>query len=333
MPIQICGVDKNDINDFLENPPTEDEAHKAPTSEWAFDHNARDATAAVQGHATAAQITKLDGIEAGADVTDGTNVSAAGAVMKSDYDAKGDILVASADNTPTKLAIGSNGKVLRADSGETTGAKWVTPNFYVPGSNALSMFYSTSGPSSGFTALINAGGTGGLTATNVPYDGDAGELFLASVTYGSMSGKMVLWNTTRGTSRIITAINTTNNNITTVSSSDSWADNDVLTTQSQVNTQAGYFDLDISNYVSATSVGVAFQAQVYDIVAGFYYMQWHPYETYADAKVAGLVTNLASSWIFVFYVVPVISQKITMNIVSSDHFSSRVKFLGSIDVI
>jgi len=54
----------------LENPPTEDETTKAPTSEWAFDHNARDATAAQQGHATAAQITKLDGIETGEDVTD-----------------------------------------------------------------------------------------------------------------------------------------------------------------------------------------------------------------------------------------------------------------------
>lgn len=40
-----------------------------------------DATASVAGLATAAQITKLDGIEAGADVTDATNVAAAGAVM------------------------------------------------------------------------------------------------------------------------------------------------------------------------------------------------------------------------------------------------------------
>jgi len=61
----------------LENPPTEDEATKAPTSEWAFDHNAKAATDAVQGHATAAQITKLDGIEEDADVTDATNVIAA----------------------------------------------------------------------------------------------------------------------------------------------------------------------------------------------------------------------------------------------------------------
>lgn len=35
------------------------------SSNWAYDHNVKDATALVQGHATAAQITKLDGIEAG----------------------------------------------------------------------------------------------------------------------------------------------------------------------------------------------------------------------------------------------------------------------------
>lgn len=43
------------------------------------------ATAAVDGYATAAQITKLDGIEALADVTDATNVAAAGAVMDTDF--------------------------------------------------------------------------------------------------------------------------------------------------------------------------------------------------------------------------------------------------------
>ena len=44
----------------------------------------QDATAAQKGLATATQITKLDGIEAGADVTDATNVDAAGATMNTD---------------------------------------------------------------------------------------------------------------------------------------------------------------------------------------------------------------------------------------------------------
>lgn len=42
-------------------------------------------------------------------------------------DAKGDILTATADNTPAKLTVGTNGHVLVADSGETTGLKWNDP--------------------------------------------------------------------------------------------------------------------------------------------------------------------------------------------------------------
>jgi hypothetical protein len=47
------------------------------------------ATASVDGYATSTQITKLDGIEAGADVTDATNVAGAGAVMDGDFTSNG----------------------------------------------------------------------------------------------------------------------------------------------------------------------------------------------------------------------------------------------------
>jgi len=82
------------------------------------------ATSGQKGLATAAQITKLDGIEESADVTDATNVDSAGAVMEADFNAKGDILSASANDTPDILSVGTNGQVLTADSGETTGLKW-----------------------------------------------------------------------------------------------------------------------------------------------------------------------------------------------------------------
>ena len=71
--------------------------------------------------------TKLNGIEALADVTDATNVASAGAFMESEADVKGDVFVATADNAISKLEIGTNDHVLTADSGKVTGVKWASP--------------------------------------------------------------------------------------------------------------------------------------------------------------------------------------------------------------
>jgi len=73
---------------------------------------------------SATQARTLLNVEDGADVTDATNVNAAGAVMESDVDAKGDLLVGTADNAVSRLAVGTNDQVLTADSGEATGVKW-----------------------------------------------------------------------------------------------------------------------------------------------------------------------------------------------------------------
>ena len=50
--------------------------------------------------------------------------SSPGLVQNSLVDAKGDLLAASADNTITRLAVGTNTYVLTADSSEATGMKW-----------------------------------------------------------------------------------------------------------------------------------------------------------------------------------------------------------------
>jgi len=73
---------------------------------------------------SAADHSKLNAIEANADVTDATNVDAAGAVMNSDLDTKGEILVGDGSGDPTALSVGQNGYILTADSSEATGIKW-----------------------------------------------------------------------------------------------------------------------------------------------------------------------------------------------------------------
>lgn len=67
---------------------------------------------------TTADETKLDGIEAGADVTDATNVADAGAVMESDYSPSHSILVQqSGTGTPTALSVGNNTLLGRLSGG------------------------------------------------------------------------------------------------------------------------------------------------------------------------------------------------------------------------
>ncbi len=48
-------------------------------------------------------------------------------VSKTLVDAKGDIVTATANDTPARVAVGTNGQVLTADSTQTLGVKWATP--------------------------------------------------------------------------------------------------------------------------------------------------------------------------------------------------------------
>jgi hypothetical protein len=54
------------------------------------------------------------------------------AIQNAIVDAKGDLIAATAADTPARLAVGTNGQVLTADSTAATGLKWATPTAATP---------------------------------------------------------------------------------------------------------------------------------------------------------------------------------------------------------
>ena len=104
---------------------------------------------------TDAEKTKLSGVEASADVTDATNVDAAGAVMNSDLDTKGEILVGDGSGDPTALSVGTNNYVLTADSSEATGVKWAAAQGGGGGGGGISNVVEDTSPQLGGSLDVN----------------------------------------------------------------------------------------------------------------------------------------------------------------------------------
>jgi len=90
---------------------------------------------------SATQVRTLINVEDGADVTDATNVASAGAVMESDYAAKGDLIVGTGVGTAAVLTVGAtNGHAIVVDSTTATGLNYAatgTGDFKADGTVAM----------------------------------------------------------------------------------------------------------------------------------------------------------------------------------------------------
>ena len=137
-----------------------------------------------------------------------------------------------------------------------------------------------------FTGAIN----GTPSATSVVYDGEAGAFPIGSD--AGSAGRIILYNTTRSTSRIVTAHNPWTRTFTTVSSADSWANNDVIQIRSALTGTAGgvnqlYFDLDLNDIVPAGATAILLGVELVE-GASTSFLHVHPGTTYKETNVRKL---------------------------------------------
>lgn len=205
-------------------------------------------------------------------------------------------------------------KVISASggAGQTCTALLYCHTKFVEATSTNSIFVNTAHGDTAFTCAIN----GSPSATSVVYDTIVGNEDILACAATTELGKQVLWNSTRSTGRLVTANNTGTNTITTVSTSDAWADNDALTVVSQTitggNLTAGVENIDIdlsqTTEIPVTARGLmmvyGFSDTATNKLSGLM-----PYEAYAASKVFSMRSVVVSVADFRIVQTPLVSRR------------------------
>lgn len=181
--------------------------------------------------------------------------------------------------------------------------------------DANSIYSGANVSTSNFVSTIS----GAPSATSVTYGAvSAGAEDVIVPGTASLLGRLILWNTTRGTGRVITAVNTGTNVITTVSTVDAWANTDAITIQSQTVTSGltqKYMDVYLGTWQSTipqNAIGILVNVYVRDTAASKATYS-HPYETYGAAKQSLAYTEVANVYNGAFqWFVPLTNMRFTI---------------------
>jgi hypothetical protein len=183
--------------------------------------------------------------------TDDTN-----AIQNAIVDAKGDLIAATAADTPARLAVGTNGHVLTADSTEATGIKWAAP---AGGGKVLQVVYGSTATqvTSSSTSFVSTG----LTATITPTSATSTILVLIGQQglYKSNGNQVtsIKLRLLRGASTIY---NITDLLMYTNTSSELVGSVSAVYRDSPATTSATTYTTEFANYTAASQVGVQFVA-------------------------------------------------------------------------
>jgi len=170
-----------------------------------------------------------------------------------------------------------------------------------------------------FTGTIN----GVPTATSVVYTVSTGNEDIFAVLGTSELAKTMLYNSTRGTYRLITACNTGTNTLTTVSTTDAWANGDTITVLYQTinDTTAGQTFIGLSlasqSEIPILARSVILQGGVQDTGGAGRTLLFHPNEAYSIPKILS-VQNTQSTQQNIFHnSMPLIDRILGMKTVTA----------------